>query len=232
MQSDNHSVSLAAIKHFSLTDECLFDLCLDGPRLRPVFFGSRSNMTYEQNYQSFVGEVACGNWAIVACRKYLWGTNFYWMCDCSAIKEILEYNGSIYQVKRWSQELLAYEFIIIHRPRKIMKNTDAISRYIDPIINKFLVVSLLVPLSYINLMYFSIVRTLFMSEMQIFYPNIQLYSQSYLLWLFTIPPSACFYHILLFLANQPFPFFRVLLFHPKTLRGCHLTQFLIHLALS
>ena len=95
-QSDNHSASLAAIKHFSLTDECLFDLCLDGPRLRPVLFGSRSNMTYEQNYQSFIGEVACGNWAIVACRKYLWGTNFYWLCDCSAIKEVLKYKESIY----------------------------------------------------------------------------------------------------------------------------------------
>ena len=55
-------------------------------------------------------------------------TNFYWLCDCSAIKEVLEYNGIIHQLKRWSQELLLFEFFIIHRPRKMMKDVDAISR--------------------------------------------------------------------------------------------------------
>ena len=33
-------------------------------------------MTYERNYHSFAGEVACGRWDIAAYRKYLWGTNF------------------------------------------------------------------------------------------------------------------------------------------------------------
>ena len=118
MKPDNSLDSLAAIKHLTATDECLFDISLDGPRLRPVLFGSRANMPYERNYHSFVDEVACGRWSIAACRKYLWGARFYWICDCSSIKEVLEYDGSIHQLKRWTQELMAYEFVCIHRPNK------------------------------------------------------------------------------------------------------------------
>ena len=76
MQPDDSLESLAAIKHLSATGECLFDVSLDGPRLRPVLFGSRSNKSYERDYHSFVGEAACGRWSIAACRKYLWGTLF------------------------------------------------------------------------------------------------------------------------------------------------------------
>ena len=60
MQPDDPSVSLAAIKHLTLTGELLFDLFFDGPNLRPVLFGSYSNMTYDRNYHFFVSEVACG----------------------------------------------------------------------------------------------------------------------------------------------------------------------------
>ena len=28
-------------------------------------------------------------------RKYLWGVHFYWMCDCKAIRDVLEYDGPI-----------------------------------------------------------------------------------------------------------------------------------------
>ena len=31
-----------------------------------------------------------------------------------------------------------YEFVIIHRPSKMMKNVDTVSRYIDPFIKKYL----------------------------------------------------------------------------------------------
>ena len=111
MQPDDSSDSIAAMNYLADTGEFLFDLSLDGPRLRPVLFGSRSNLPYKSDYHSFVGEVACGRWSISACRKYLWGTQFYWLCDCIAVKKVLEYNGSIHQLKRWYQELLAYEFV-------------------------------------------------------------------------------------------------------------------------
>ena len=67
---------MAAIRLLEETGECTFDLSIYGPRLRPVFFGSRSNQPFEIHYHSFVGEVACGRWAICCCRRYLWGKSF------------------------------------------------------------------------------------------------------------------------------------------------------------
>ena len=64
MQADDSPQSIEAVQKLESTGDCTFDLSLDGPRLRPVFFGSRSNQPYEEHYHSFVGEVACGHWAI------------------------------------------------------------------------------------------------------------------------------------------------------------------------
>ena len=138
MQPDDSSDSIAAVKNLVDTGECLFDLSLDGPRLRPVLFGSRSNLPYESDYHSFVGEITCGRWSITTCRKYLWGNQLYWLCDCIAVKEVLEYNGSIHQLKCWSQELLAYAFVCTHRPNRMMKDVDGICRHIDPLIHRYL----------------------------------------------------------------------------------------------
>ena len=60
MQPNNSLAFLAAIKNLAATSEFLFDLSLDGPRLRPVLFGSRANMSYQRDYHSFVEKVACG----------------------------------------------------------------------------------------------------------------------------------------------------------------------------
>ena len=50
------------------------------------------------------------------------------MCDCSAVKEILEYNGSSHQLRRWCQELMGYNFAIIHRKERMMRKVDTVSR--------------------------------------------------------------------------------------------------------
>ena len=64
VQSDDSSDSIVTMKHLADTGECLYDLSLDGSRLRPVLFGSRSNLSYESDYHSFVDEVACERWII------------------------------------------------------------------------------------------------------------------------------------------------------------------------
>ena len=65
-------------------------------------------------------------------------TLFYGLCECNAIEEILEYNGSIHQLKRWGcQELLAYEFVIIHCLAAMMQDVDSISRYLDPLVHQY-----------------------------------------------------------------------------------------------
>ena len=59
------------------------------------------------------------------------------MCDCNTIKEIIEYDGSIHQLKRRTQEFLAYEFVIIHRVAAMMKDVDSISRCVDPLVHQY-----------------------------------------------------------------------------------------------
>ena len=71
MKADKSPQSLTELTLLEATGKYTFDLSLDGPRLRPMFFRSRSNQTFEVHYHSFVGEVACGRWSISYYRKYL-----------------------------------------------------------------------------------------------------------------------------------------------------------------
>jgi hypothetical protein len=69
-------------------------LCSDGI----CNFDSHSCTAHERHYYSFIGKAGCGRWAISQNRKFLWGSGLFWLCDCSAIKEILEYEGPIHQI--------------------------------------------------------------------------------------------------------------------------------------
>ena len=71
IQPDNSPESLAVIFHLESTGKCLFDCKRSGPRLMTVVFNSRTNLDHEKNYHSFVGEIACGRWAISLLSKYL-----------------------------------------------------------------------------------------------------------------------------------------------------------------
>ena len=102
----------------------------------PILYNPGANLDHEKYYHSFVGDIVCDRWDISRLRKYLWGILFYWLCDCNEIKEVLKYNDSIHRLKRWSQELLEYEFVIVHRLAAIMKDVDSISRYIDPLVRQ------------------------------------------------------------------------------------------------
>ena len=92
----------------------------------------------ESKLHSFTGEAACGRWAIAQNRKFLWGCHFYWICDCLAIMEILDYSGTISMICRWAQELLGYNFTIIHRPAKMMGDVDTLSRHFGQLITSYL----------------------------------------------------------------------------------------------
>ena len=78
MQADNTSQSVAVVQLLKGKDECASDLSLDGLRLRPVLFGSRFNQSFERHYHSFVGEIACGRWAISCCRRSEGNLGVYW----------------------------------------------------------------------------------------------------------------------------------------------------------
>ena len=141
VQPANDVESLAASKILTTTGECKFDLSKNGARLKPIAFGSRSCTIIEKCFHSFTGEAASGQWSIGQNRRYLWGCHFWWMCDCSAIKEILEYSGTMPMVCRWAQELLGYQFTVVHRPNHIVVNIDALTRRYGPLIAMHCMVS-------------------------------------------------------------------------------------------
>ena len=62
---------LVALIFLEETRECAFDLTLDDPLLRHVFFESRINYSIEEHHHSFVGEAVCKRWGIDSYREYL-----------------------------------------------------------------------------------------------------------------------------------------------------------------
>ena len=67
---------------------------------------------------------------------------FYGLCKCNVVEEILEYHGSIHQLKRWDcQELLAYKFVIINCLAAMMQDVDSVSRYLDPLVHQYTITS-------------------------------------------------------------------------------------------
>ena len=66
------------------------------------------------------------------------GGKFYWICDCIAVKKILEYTGSIHQLRSWTRDLLGYELAIIHHTGSMMNDHDGLSRHIDVLIHRYL----------------------------------------------------------------------------------------------
>jgi hypothetical protein len=131
MQPDNSASSIQTLHHLRSEGTCKFDITMHGARLRAIHFGSRGCTDRERHFNSFVREAAYGHWSISQNRKFLWGAEFFWLCDCSAMREILEYDGPIHQIRRWAQELLGYYFQIFHRPARIMRDVDGLSRRFD-----------------------------------------------------------------------------------------------------
>jgi hypothetical protein len=83
MQPDDSGASKVALALLCSDGICNFDVTISGARLRPICFGSRSCTEHERHYHSFVGEAGCGGWSISQNRKFLWGSEFFWLCDCS-----------------------------------------------------------------------------------------------------------------------------------------------------
>jgi hypothetical protein len=134
LQPDNSDASIEALAAMERGEPCTFDKSLTGARLRPVLFLARKCSEIEQHYHSMVGEAMCGRWSISKLRYYLWGQKFYWITDCSAIKALVEYEGDNHLLRRWAMDLLGYSFEIIHRPERMMKDVDALTRHYDPLV--------------------------------------------------------------------------------------------------
>jgi hypothetical protein len=138
MQPNNNPASIAATTRLLEAGICNFDVAMGGARLRPLRFDSRKCTEQKRHYHSFVGETACGGWAISKNKTFLWGTFFYWLCHCSAVKEVLKYDGPIRVICCWAQELLRYNFAVIHRPNRMVRDVNALSRHYDILIAHYM----------------------------------------------------------------------------------------------
>ena len=98
---DDESTKVAA--HLDITGEFLLYMDPNGARLKTISYGSRACTDMEKKFHSFVGESASRRFYIGRNCKYLLRCNFYWMCDCKYIEEILEYTGNIAMIQRWAQ---------------------------------------------------------------------------------------------------------------------------------
>jgi hypothetical protein len=139
MQPDDSEASREALRAMDSGEPCTFDKTLTGPRLRPIMFLSRKCTEIESHYHSMVGEAAAGRWAISKCRFWLWGCKWYWITDCSAIQAMVEYDGDNHLLRRWAMDLLGYSFELIHRPERMMKDVDALSRHCDPLVRTYVI---------------------------------------------------------------------------------------------
>ena len=128
MQPDSSDASITATDILLNKGICNFDLSLTGARLQPIAYGSRACTSTESHFHSFVGEVSSGRWGFAKNRRYLWGNKFWWLCDCKAVREVLDYRGTIHMISRWAQELLGYNFEIVHRSDSMMRDVDSITR--------------------------------------------------------------------------------------------------------
>jgi hypothetical protein len=77
-----------------------------------------------------MGEAGTGVWAMEKFRFYLFGKEFTWICDCSGLINFFETNElPTHQAQRWKLFMLRSDFTIVHRPDRMMRDVDMLSRY-------------------------------------------------------------------------------------------------------
>ena len=68
-------------------------------------------------------------------------SQFWWLCECSAIREIPEYEVSIPMDLRWAQELLGYNFSMVRQSNKIMAYVDALPSRLVKLIAQYCIIA-------------------------------------------------------------------------------------------
>jgi len=130
LQADQTEEAEEAMRKEVESGKCEFDKAISGLRLRPVAFISRICKGKERDYHSYVGEAACGRWAMRKFRQWLTGKEFTWITDCSGLTKFFEGTSDItHTIQRWRLEFLSLNFTIVHRPARMLVECDLLSRY-------------------------------------------------------------------------------------------------------
>jgi hypothetical protein len=106
-----------------------FDKAIKGLRLRPIKFISLLRKESSPRH-SFVGEASTGRWAFLKLRRQLMGREFTWITGCSGVKNFFETDyEATHMQQRWKLELPRFDFMIVHRPGRMLTEYDMLSRY-------------------------------------------------------------------------------------------------------
>jgi hypothetical protein len=63
-------------------------------------------------------------------RYYLQGADFFWLTDCSGIVNFMDIDlMPKHQAQRWKLDMLQFDFVVVHRPDKMMVECDLLLRY-------------------------------------------------------------------------------------------------------
>lgn len=102
---------------------------------KPVWFESRVTRSYEKGYESLELELACITWTILKAQKYLDGSAFTVYTDHANMKSVLLsktetlYSRQVNKFRILLQPWLS-QIEFIHKPGKLHRNVDALSRLI------------------------------------------------------------------------------------------------------
>ena len=100
---------------------------IDGEE-HPVTYISRKLLPHEKNYATVEKECLAIKWAVHHLRYFLWGRSFTLVTDHAPLKWMANNKDKNSRVTRWFLDLQSYRFTVEHRPGKLMKHADALSR--------------------------------------------------------------------------------------------------------
>ena len=96
----------------------------------------------EKHLHSYPGEAVGAVWGITKNRHYLWGRQFTLITDHAALIWLMSYTGQNHAVRRLQLEMHGYDFTIVHRPERMLKDANYLSRVgedgvMDPLLSSY-----------------------------------------------------------------------------------------------
>lgn len=94
----------------------------------PIAYASRTLCSAETRYSTIERELLAIVWAVKHFRPYLFGRKFTLITDHRPLTWLFSIKDPGSRLARWRLKLEEYNYKIIHKPGKINKNADALSR--------------------------------------------------------------------------------------------------------
>lgn len=95
---------------------------------RPIAFASKSLSNSERKYCVTRKELLAVVTFVKYFRQYLYGRKFKVRTDHSSLRWLMNFKDPEGQLARWNEVLSCYDFYIEHRPGRLHKNADSLSR--------------------------------------------------------------------------------------------------------